>query len=228
MSGDSHCQDAPHPRETAQRRKTPRQQRGQETLDVLVAATAALMDEVGYEQLTTKAIAARAGTSIGSFYQFFANKEGVVNELVQRYRGQVRAYLAGSVGDPRRVGISSAWVSQTSSSDSHRSIGTCPASAACGRAGIAPDRSANRRTRCARKCSTRWIRRFGDAFPNVAVEARQRCLGIALETAYQLLSNVDDKKLVFEELQRMLGPYLASYFSAAPERPQRNAYADFA
>ena len=58
---------------------------------------------------------------------------------------------------------------------------------------------------------------LGDAFPHVSVEARQRSLGIALETAYQLLSNVDDKRLVFEELQRMLGPYLASYFSAAPE-----------
>ena len=56
MSVDSHCQDT-----AVRRRKTPRQQRGQETLDALVAATASLMDEVGYEQLTTKAIAARAG-----------------------------------------------------------------------------------------------------------------------------------------------------------------------
>jgi hypothetical protein len=60
---------------------------------------------------------------------------------------------------------------------------------------------------------------LGAAFPNVSIEARKRCLGIALETAYQLLSNVDDKRLAFEELQRMLGPYLASYFSAAPEMP---------
>ena len=61
MSDDSHCQEAPARQEAGQRRKSPRQQRGQETLDGLVAATAALMDEVGYEQLTTKAIAARAG-----------------------------------------------------------------------------------------------------------------------------------------------------------------------
>ena len=216
MSGDSHCQDAPHPREAAQRRKTPRQQRGQETLDVLVAATAALMDEVGYEQLTTKAIAARAGTSIGSFYQFFANKEGVVNELVQRYRGQVRAYLAGSVGDPRGVGISSAWVSQIilGLAQIYRNMpGFRGVWSGRHRTGPLGEQAHALR----QEVFDALDQALGEAFPNVAVEARQRCLGIALETAYQLLSNVDDKKLVFEELQRMLGPYLASYFSVAPE-----------
>ncbi|HTK98364.1 MAG TPA: TetR/AcrR family transcriptional regulator [Pseudomonadales bacterium] len=216
MSVDSHCQEAPPGREAAQRRKTPRQQRGQETLDALVAATAALMDEGDYEQLTTKAIAARAGTSIGSFYQFFANKEGVVNELVQRYRGQVRAYLAGSVGDPRHDGISSAWVSQIilglgqiyRNMPGFRGVWS-------GRHRSGPLGEQARALR--QEVFDALDQTLGDAFPHVSVEARQRSLGIALETAYQLLSNVDDKRLVFEELQRMLGPYLASYFSAAPE-----------
>ena len=45
-----------------------------------------LVDEVGYERLTTKAIAARAGTSIGAFYQFFANKDDVIDALALRLK----------------------------------------------------------------------------------------------------------------------------------------------
>lgn len=211
MSAGSHCQDAVVPR-----RKTPRQQRGQETLDALVAATADLMDEVGYEQLTTKAIAARAGMSIGSFYQFFANKEGVVNELVQRYRGQVRTYLAGAVGDPGHGGLSSAWVSQMilGLAQIYRNMpGFRGVWSGRHRTGPLGEQAHALR----REVFDALDQALGDAFPNVSIEVRTRCLGIALETAYQLLSNVDDKRLAFEELQRMLGPYLASYFSAAPE-----------
>lgn len=221
MSGDSHCQEAP-PRDEAlagearQRRKTPRQQRGQETLDVLVSATAALLDEVGYEQLTTKAIAARAGTSIGSFYQFFANKDAIVNELALRYRGQVRTYLAGPVTDPRRYGISSAWVSQVIQGlvQIYRNMpGFRGVWSGRHRAGPLGEQAHALR----REVFDALDQSLGAAFPNVPVEARQRCLGIALETAYQLLSNFDDKKLIVEELQRLLGPYLASYFSDADE-----------
>ena len=201
-----------------QRRRTPRQQRGQATLDALVIATATLIDEVGYEQLTTKAIAARAGMSIGSFYQFFPNKEAVVNELVQRYRGQVRSYLGGAVGDPGRDGISSAWVSQIivglaqiyRNMPGFRGVWS-------GRHRTGPMGEQARALR--QEVFDVLDQALGDAFPHVAIDTRRRCLGIALETAYQLLSNVDDKKLVFAELQRMLGPYLASYFFSASVTP---------
>ena len=68
MSGPSRCQG----------RRKPRQQRGVATRDALLDATATLLDEVGYDGLTTKEIAVRAGTSIGAFYQFFANKDAAV------------------------------------------------------------------------------------------------------------------------------------------------------
>jgi AcrR family transcriptional regulator len=170
------------------------------------------MDEVGYEQLTTKAIAARAGTSIGSFYQFFANKEGVVNELVQVIA--VRAYLEGRSAT-RATTDSSAWVSQMIVG-----LANLPEHARFPRRWSGRHRSGplgEQAHALRREVFDALDRTLGDAFPDVAIDARQRCLGIALETAYQLLSNVDDKKLVISELQRMLGPYLASYFAAVPE-----------
>lgn len=205
MSDDSHCQEV-----AVQRRRTPRQQRGQDTLDALLVATATLIDEVGYEQLTTKAIAARAGVSIGSFYQFFPNKDAAINELVQRYRGQVRANLGNAVGDPRD-GISSAWVSQiiVGLAQIHRNMpGFHGVWSGRHRTGPLGDQARALR----QEVFDVLDRILGDAFPHVLADARRRCLSIALETAYLLLSNFDDRKLVRAELQRMLGPYVASYF----------------
>lgn len=62
-------------------RRQPTQMRGAERVDQLLDACGDLLDEVGYDALTTRAVAARAGSSIGSFYQFFGDK----NQLVQAF-----------------------------------------------------------------------------------------------------------------------------------------------
>lgn len=50
----------------------------------MLAATAELIDEVGYDGLTTTLIAERAGVAVGSLYQFFPDKRAVVQELALR------------------------------------------------------------------------------------------------------------------------------------------------
>nr|SBP00361.1 Transcriptional regulator, TetR family [Nonomuraea gerenzanensis] len=45
---------------------------------------ALLLDEVGYEALTTKEVARRAEVPIGTFYQFFHDKQGLVRALARR------------------------------------------------------------------------------------------------------------------------------------------------
>lgn len=49
-----------------------------------------LIDEIGYEGLTTTLLAERAGVAIGSVYQFFPDKRAVVAELTRR---NVEAYV---------------------------------------------------------------------------------------------------------------------------------------
>jgi len=64
-------------------RRTPTQSRSQVTLDVILEAAAEVFSEHGYAAGTTNRIAQRAGVSVGSFYQYFPNKDAVLVALVE-------------------------------------------------------------------------------------------------------------------------------------------------
>jgi len=57
----------------------------------MLDACAELIDEVGYDGLSTTLLAERAGVAIGSVYQFFPDKRAIVQALTLR---NVEAYLA--------------------------------------------------------------------------------------------------------------------------------------
>jgi AcrR family transcriptional regulator len=57
----------------------------------MLDACAELVDEIGYEALTTTLLAERAGVAIGSVYQFFPDKRAIVQALALR---NLEAYLA--------------------------------------------------------------------------------------------------------------------------------------
>lgn len=65
-------------------RRVPVQQRSADRLARILDAGAALLDETGYEQLSTRAVADRAGVPIGSVYRFFPNKRALVDALAER------------------------------------------------------------------------------------------------------------------------------------------------
>ena len=61
-----------------------RQARGKQRIAEILDAALALFAEVGYASTSTNAIAARAGISPGSLYQFFPNKEAIAEALSAR------------------------------------------------------------------------------------------------------------------------------------------------
>lgn len=65
-------------------RRAPVQRRSAERLTRILDACADLLDEVGYDDLSTRAVAQRAGVPIGSVYRFFGNKRQMVDALAQR------------------------------------------------------------------------------------------------------------------------------------------------
>lgn len=68
--------------ENQERRQAHRQRRGMLRVEEILSATGALFAEVGYDKTTTNMIAARAGISPGSLYQFFPNKEAITHAFV--------------------------------------------------------------------------------------------------------------------------------------------------
>ncbi len=73
----------PVPQATSLRR-APVQRRSAERLTRILDACADLLDEVGYDDLSTRAVALRAGVPIGSVYRFFGNKRAMADALAQR------------------------------------------------------------------------------------------------------------------------------------------------
>ncbi len=65
-------------------RKRPGQQRSQQMVDILLEASGRVTARQGLANLTTNRVAAEAGVSIGSLYQYFANKQELLEGLLER------------------------------------------------------------------------------------------------------------------------------------------------
>ena len=78
------------PVKPAPARKTPRQTRSRETVETILTAAARILTKEGFEALTTNRVAAVAGVSVGSLYQYFPNKEALVRALCERHTHGVR------------------------------------------------------------------------------------------------------------------------------------------
>ncbi|BAY89787.1 MULTISPECIES: TetR/AcrR family transcriptional regulator [unclassified Tolypothrix] len=75
-------------------RRQPKQQRGKERVEKILDAAAAVFDEMGYEAATTHLIAAKAGTAIGSLYQFFPDKAAIFHAMELRHIERVQVLWA--------------------------------------------------------------------------------------------------------------------------------------
>lgn len=77
--------------------KLPVQKRSRETVASIKESATRLLVTVPYHDITTDKIAEMAGVSIGSLYQFFANKEAIISavmdDLIERDLTFVRAGL---------------------------------------------------------------------------------------------------------------------------------------
>ena len=67
--------------ENQQRRQGRRQQRGLLRVEEILQVAGGLFAEIGYDRTTTNMIAAKAGISTGSLYQYFPNKETIAHSF---------------------------------------------------------------------------------------------------------------------------------------------------
>jgi AcrR family transcriptional regulator len=90
-------------------RKEASQERSRATVDALIEATARILVREGFDQASTNRIAAVAGVSVGSLYQYFPGKEALVAAVIERHNREimqaVRGELAQITARPLRQGV---------------------------------------------------------------------------------------------------------------------------
>ena len=79
-------------------RKKPRQERSREMVEALGEATAETIAERGLADTTTNHIAARAGVSVGSLYQYFDGKNALVDALMERQQADLTRAIGAQFG----------------------------------------------------------------------------------------------------------------------------------
>lgn len=79
---------------TGRKRRIPRQTRASATVDAILTATLQLLEAEGPRKLTTNHIAARAGVSVGTIYQYFRDKDAILTALAERRAIDVRDEIA--------------------------------------------------------------------------------------------------------------------------------------
>ena len=86
----------------ARRAKRPRrkakQDRAVQTVDALLEGAARVLKRVGYARATTNRIAEAAGVSVGTLYEYFADKDAVFDALIER---QIEAVVEAMRDEPR-------------------------------------------------------------------------------------------------------------------------------
>lgn len=85
--------------------KPPQQARSQQTLERLVDAAEALVEEEGLDAVTVAAVARRAGSSVGSFYSRFKDKDALVRVMFERFGEQSLATAEAVLVAERWEGI---------------------------------------------------------------------------------------------------------------------------
>lgn len=81
------------------KRRIPRQQRAAETVAAILEGAAQVLEAGGLAAFTTNAVAERAGVSIGTLYQYFADKDALMQAIAEREMKTTFARIAATLRD---------------------------------------------------------------------------------------------------------------------------------
>ncbi|MEX2202179.1 MAG: TetR/AcrR family transcriptional regulator [Dongiaceae bacterium] len=203
-------------------RKSPRQARAQKTVERILATTADLLDEIGFDRVTTNMVAERAGVNIASLYAYFPNKYSLLHSLAlrlaERQVAQIRSYID-------RIGPDMPW--QIASDGIVDAMLTAsrnePGFAALQHALMAvPElRTVYRQSNDELvDAMERFLKRYGVTLPREQVALIQMSLGetsaILFDLAVSQGGGVDHR--VIDELKRLHRGYLGTYIGTGNAR----------
>lgn len=91
-----------------QPRKQAAQARSRATVDALVEATARILVKDGFDKASTNRIAAKAGVSVGSLYQYFPSKEALVVAVMERHSSELMALARDALDEAAMLPVAQA------------------------------------------------------------------------------------------------------------------------
>lgn len=91
-------------------KKRPKQARAVATFDAVVEAAARILGQEGYAALTTDRLATVAGVGIGSVYEYFADKDSIIAEVVRRALDALTRDLSGCAAAAALAASPEAWL----------------------------------------------------------------------------------------------------------------------
>ncbi len=208
-------------------RRVPRQGRAQKRIEAIVDAAEEVLLSSGYSGLTTNAIAARAGASIGTLYQFFPNKDAIVAALAERYLDCMRRALE-LLQAPVAVDMSpSEWIDQAVDGLIRIHLDRPGFDILFCDSGISPDlaeadkalqRETFERVVEVLSCWAPWL--------PAAVHVRHAMVGIAVVKAVlPLAQNPDYAPGVIDDVKTLLNTYLEPHYGLSARGSARDTFA---
>ena len=91
-----------------QPRKRPRQARASATVDAVLGAAAEVFTTAGFAAANVNRIAARAGVSVGSLYQYYPSKEALLVALIERHTDSSLSALEQALTEARTLPLDAA------------------------------------------------------------------------------------------------------------------------
>jgi len=186
-------------------RRSPVQERGQETVEQVLAAASALLAKMPLSQITTSRIAAKAKVSVGGLYRFFPDKQAIVDAIavraLEQFQGTVERRMREVDSFDGRVLLEvmiDAYVEFLQARPEFRAI-------ALGRHVSALTRQAHVEGSAGPAALVKMFLNGADPDLklNVAIEAGERLVDFAFEQR-----SAEERDRVITEMKRLLGGYL--------------------
>lgn len=193
-------------------RRTPRQERSNDTVNQILDATSRLLGRTPLDEITTSRIATEAGVSVGALYRFFPDKQVILDTIAVRHVENFQSILLRTValsalsdGPAFLNRVIDAYISFLDENPDFRAL-------ALGRHVSAVARQTQAVPNAGPAALVRWFMMWRLGIHDA--EALDLRLRVAIETGERLIAfayeqpDSDQRRLVLDEMKRLLAAYL--------------------
>ncbi|WP_031166798.1 TetR/AcrR family transcriptional regulator [Streptomyces durhamensis] len=179
---------------------SPKQQRGEATVEQLLDAALRVYGESGEQGLTVAAITRASGVSLGSLYHHFGGVDGLMNALLTRWLGRLLGELVASLEHTRtaHTGIRALVRTYLNFVQEHREAALLLHSSYADRQGMADGKRLRDAQEARLSPLAEWAGRYVDSGDLAALPApllESLILGPVIGVARRWLSGIDDVDL---------------------------------